>query len=422
MIPVDNIVVPVFLPVRESVPKEKLKGLQESISNHGLMYPVKVRAGLDGTFELKDGYLRLCCFKNLRWKEIPAEVSETSDEEVVVESLITNKDRLDEDPITVAKKLEVLVNNFNWTQEKLAQELGMDQTSISNHIRLLRLPEEIQHHLLVNNISFHHALLLLSLDNPDLQKKLAEEVVKHGLSVADLQRRVWDFKAMPHLHAVPVGPLGGKVPEVPRVFTAHCSNPRCLKGLYEDEISTVDGQAYCLEHAPDAHVALLRRQRKETEAEEKLVSAASLDTMEMKKARMQPGKSAFEERVVNRFRQFIATLGFNVKTDEQFPVIVTVPDAYVSGLEALAYIDGPPHLRPKQADKDERSRGLLEKHHPELNIKGFPFKADTQEEEDRVFSELCKWAEGLKEELGKGATSKEEVTLPGASDNKEESE
>jgi hypothetical protein len=163
------------------------------------------------------------------------------------------------------------------------------------------------------------------------------------------------------------------------------------------------------------------------ETKKKPVSAASLDTAEMKKARMQPGKSAFEERVVNRFRQFIATLGFNVKTDEQFPVIVTVPkvtvpDAYVSGLEALAYIDGPPHLRPKQADKDERSRALLEKHHPELNIKGFPFKADTQEEEDRVFSELCKWAEGLKEELGKWATSKEEVTLPGASDNKEESE
>jgi hypothetical protein len=62
----------------------------------------------------------------------------------------------------------------------------------------------------------------------------------------------------------------------------------------------------------------------------------------------------------------------------------------------------------------------LEKHHPELNIKGFPFKADTQEEEDRVFGEMCKWAEGLKEELGKWPAINSSENM--SSENKEESE
>jgi len=128
------------------------------------------------------------------------------------------------------------------------------------------------------------------------------------------------------------------------------------------------------------------------------------DSWEHRKAQMSPQKSAFEERVVNRFRQILGGgLGFAVDTDREFCVLATKPDAYVSELSALAYIDGPVHT-PKREDKDERLRELLKKHHDELNIQGFKYKADTKAEEDRVLNEMQKWIEGLSGELQKWKT------------------
>jgi ParB family chromosome partitioning protein len=197
-IPIDTIKIPPFLPTRELISHERLSEIRESVKKHGLKYPIKVRPGPDsGTYELKDGYLRLESVQQLGWKEIPAEIKDTSDQEVIVESIITNRHRIEEDPITLAKKLDILVNAFGYTQEKLGEELGIDRTTISHFVRLLKLPKEIQHSVALHNVSFYHALLLLTVEKPDLQVQLAKEVVDNGLSTRQLEERIREFEPKP---------------------------------------------------------------------------------------------------------------------------------------------------------------------------------------------------------------------------------
>jgi len=179
-----------------------------------------------------------------------------------------------------------------------------------------------------------------------------------------------------------------------------CSN--CRLGHRSDQVIYIDGKPYCPRCAPDASIAYKKEQKRLEDAvkKEKPVSPKSLDAAEQKLARMHPQKSAFEERVVNRFRQILGEMGFGLETDREFCVVPTVPDAYVPGLNGLAYIDGPVHA-PKREDKDERLRELLKKHHDELNIQGFRYRADSKVEEERVLKEMRKWAEGLKAESEK---------------------
>jgi len=203
-IPVDAIKIPAFLPTRELISHERLSEIRNSIKKHGLRYPIKVRR-FNSDYELIDGYLRLKSVEQLGWKGILAEIKEATDQEVVVESLITNKHRIEEDPITVAKKLDILLNTFGCTQEKLGEEIGLDQATISHTISLLRLPKEIQHYVaLHNNVSYFHALLLLRVENPDLQVQLAKEVVDNGLSTRQLEERIRELQPKP----IPESPSG----------------------------------------------------------------------------------------------------------------------------------------------------------------------------------------------------------------------
>lgn len=194
---VNAIHVPSFLPTRELIDLKQGK-IRDSIKRHGLKYPIRVRPGSEPeTYELIDGFLRLQSVKQLGWTEIVAEIKDTSDQEVVIESIITNKDRIEEDPITIAKKLDILVNAFGYTQEKLGLELGMEQSTISNFIRLLKLPKEVQHYLALNNVSFYHGLLLLTLEKPELQAQLAKEVVDGALSTRQLEERIQEVQPKP---------------------------------------------------------------------------------------------------------------------------------------------------------------------------------------------------------------------------------
>lgn len=203
-IPVDAVQIPSFLPIRALISNERLGEIRQSIKKHGLKYPIKVRPGSDpNTYELIDGYLRLKSVQQLDWKEVPAEITPASDQQVVIDSIVTNKDRIEEDPITVAKKLDILVNAFGWTQEKLAEELGVDQATVSHHIRLLRLPEEVQHYVALHSVSFSHALLLLTLEDPKLQVQLANEVVSKALSTRQLEERILEAQPKPEAPEIP---------------------------------------------------------------------------------------------------------------------------------------------------------------------------------------------------------------------------
>jgi len=198
LIPVDAVRIPTFLPTRALISSERLTEIRQSIKKHGLKYPIKVRPGSDPkTYELIDGYLRLKSVQQLDWKEVPAEITPASDQEVVIDSIITNKDRIEEDPITVAKKLDILVNAFGYTHEKVAEELSVSRSWVSDTLRLLKLPLEIQQCLARDNVSRHHGLLLLTLENPELQLRLAKEAVEERLSTRDLEIRIREVQPKP---------------------------------------------------------------------------------------------------------------------------------------------------------------------------------------------------------------------------------
>jgi ParB family chromosome partitioning protein len=198
LIPVDGVRIPTFLPTRALISDERLSEIRLSIKKHGLKYPIKVRPGPDpNSYELIDGYVRLKSVQQLDWKEVPAEITPASDQEVVIDSIITNKDRIEEDPITVAKKLDILVNAFGYTHEKVAEELSVSRSWVSDTLRLLKLPLEIQQCLARDNVSRHHGLLLLTLENPELQLRLAKEAVEERLSTRDLEIRIREVQPKP---------------------------------------------------------------------------------------------------------------------------------------------------------------------------------------------------------------------------------
>jgi len=196
-IPVDAIEVPNFLPTRELIQHEKLAQIRDSIKKRGLKYAVRVRHVPPDTYELIDGYLRLKAVRELSWKGIPAEIVAASDQDVVIDSIITNKDRIEEDPITVAKKLDILLNVFAFTQEKLAEEVGLSQEYVSNATRLLKLPKEIQQYIASNKIGFRHGLTLLTVNNVGLQLQLAKEAVEEGSTISELKQRIDELQPKP---------------------------------------------------------------------------------------------------------------------------------------------------------------------------------------------------------------------------------
>jgi len=195
-IPVDAIKIPAFLPTRELISHERLSEITNSIKKHGLKYPIKVRRA-NSDYELIDGYLRLKSVQQLGWKGILAEIKEASDREVLTDSIITNKHRIEEDPITTAKKLDILVNAYGCTHEQLAEEFGVSREWITNIIRLLKLPKEVHQCFAVNNVSYHHGLSLLTVDDQKLQVQLAKEIVDNGLSTRQLEERIRELQPKP---------------------------------------------------------------------------------------------------------------------------------------------------------------------------------------------------------------------------------
>lgn len=196
IIPVNAIHIPPFLPTRELISHERLAEIRDSIKKHGQRVPIKVRR-YNGDYELIDGYLRLKCMEQLNRPAILAEIEEASDSQVIIESIITNKNRIEEDPITVAKKLDVLMNAYGYSQEKLAEETGISQPMISKMISLLRLPKNIQKEIAAGNIGLRHALTLFTVNNVDLQQQLAKEIVEKGLTTRQLEERIQELLPIP---------------------------------------------------------------------------------------------------------------------------------------------------------------------------------------------------------------------------------
>ncbi|MFH1848323.1 MAG: ParB/RepB/Spo0J family partition protein [Candidatus Omnitrophota bacterium] len=172
---------------REEFNTERLKELVASIRERGVVQPVLVRR-VGNAYELIAGERRLRAVKALGVNKIPAIVKDVkSDVDLLEIALIENIQREDLNAIEEAHAYQRLTNEFDFTQDKIAQAVGKDKATVSNTMRLLKLPQRIQDYISKGKISPGHGRALLGVDGPKQQLMLCERVISKGLSVREVE-------------------------------------------------------------------------------------------------------------------------------------------------------------------------------------------------------------------------------------------
>jgi len=166
-----------------------LQELANSIEQNGIIQPLLVR-NKAGRFELIAGERRLRAAKLAGLTEVPAIVQDYADERVLEIALIENIQREDLNPIETAQALDRLSREMGLSHEEIASRTGKDRTTITNMIRLLRLPAAVQLLVAERRLSMGHARAILGLATPELQTHLAEKSTAQGLSVRQVERLV----------------------------------------------------------------------------------------------------------------------------------------------------------------------------------------------------------------------------------------
>ncbi len=163
-----------------------LESLKASIAREGVLQPLLVRKAEAG-YELVAGERRLRASQDLGLAKVPAIVVTVADDRLLEVALIENIQREDLNPIELAQAYRQLMDMKTWTQELLAQNLGLSRPVVSNTIRLLELPDDIQNSLIRGHVSMGHAKVLLSVADPREQRLLFERIAEEKLSVRDLE-------------------------------------------------------------------------------------------------------------------------------------------------------------------------------------------------------------------------------------------
>lgn len=175
---------------REVFDPEKLAELANSIAEKGVVQPITVRRFMDG-YQLIAGERRLRCVRDLGIEKIPAYTLDVdSDEEMMELSIIENIHREDLNPIDIANSYKRLIDDCHLTQEQVAQKVGKDRATVTNFIRLLKLPKQIQQSAQNGDVSMGHARALLSLEKIEDQLELWKKIVKNNLSVRQVENTV----------------------------------------------------------------------------------------------------------------------------------------------------------------------------------------------------------------------------------------
>jgi ParB family transcriptional regulator, chromosome partitioning protein len=187
-VPIDDID-PNPLQPRSAFQADRLAELAQSIRQHGIIQPLIVRFA-SGRYQLVAGERRWRAAKIAGLSQIPVIVQDYADDLLMEVALIENIQREDLNPIEVAHAFERLTRDYELSHEQIAERTGKDRTTVTNMLRLLRLPGDIQILVAERRLSMGHARALLSLPTPELQIQLAERIATEGLSVRQIERLV----------------------------------------------------------------------------------------------------------------------------------------------------------------------------------------------------------------------------------------
>ncbi len=171
---------------RKSFSENELEMLKASISQEGLLQPVLVRK-VGESYQLIVGERRLRAARELDLQRIPAIVMEVDDDRLLEVALIENIQRQDLNPIEIARAYRQLVDSKGWTQEALARSLGISRSSVTNSLRLLELPQDVQTALVRRHITPGHAKVLLSVEDDEDRRQLFDRIAEDRLSVRELE-------------------------------------------------------------------------------------------------------------------------------------------------------------------------------------------------------------------------------------------
>jgi ParB family transcriptional regulator, chromosome partitioning protein len=175
---------------RKTFDEGSLGELAESIKANGVVQPILLRPRADGRFQLIAGERRWRASKLIEKKTIPAILRQVSDEQAMEITIVENLQRADLNPIEQARGFERLSREFNMTHEQISVRTGKDRASVSNYLRLLKLPTSVQQHVEGGILSFGHARALLGLQGIGEMEKIAQRAIQLSLSVRQLENMV----------------------------------------------------------------------------------------------------------------------------------------------------------------------------------------------------------------------------------------
>jgi ParB family chromosome partitioning protein len=168
---------------------DRLRELAQSIEVNGIIQPLIVRANGD-RYELIAGERRWRAARLAGLAEVPVVVQQTANDQLLEISLIENIQRDDLNPIEIANAFDKLHRDHQLTHEEIARRTGKDRSTVTNMLRLLKLPPDIQVLLAEHRLSMGHARAIIALPDPDIQRQLAEKTASQGLSVRQVERMV----------------------------------------------------------------------------------------------------------------------------------------------------------------------------------------------------------------------------------------
>ncbi len=191
--PIDRIPIDLIDPnpvqPRAAFPAAKLEELAASIKAHGVLQPLLVRRN-GSRYQLVAGERRWRAAKLAGLTELPVVVRDVPDDRLLEITLVENVQREDLNPVELARALERMVTDLGLTHEEIASRTGKDRSTISNFLRLLKLPDDVQQLLAEHRLSMGHARAIVGLPSEALQRQVAEKAASQGLSVRQVERLV----------------------------------------------------------------------------------------------------------------------------------------------------------------------------------------------------------------------------------------
>ena len=179
---------------RREFDEDALRELANSINEIGIIQPITLRQVEDNKFQIIAGERRWRASQLAGLQAIPAYIRTIKDESIMELALVENIQREDLNAIEIALAYEHLLSAEGMTQERVSERVGKSRTAITNYLRLLKLPAQVQMALQKKEIDMGHARALLAIDSPSLQIKLFREIQKHGYSVRKVEELAQKLK------------------------------------------------------------------------------------------------------------------------------------------------------------------------------------------------------------------------------------